>query len=412
MKSGARYWFLQMKRVGKILPAVCLFTLVLCIGIGGLLYALVAENENDEKNIRFRIGVVGDTNESYLGFGISALQTLDSSRHTIEFAELTETEARTQLKDGTLDAYIVIPEDFVSAIVHGEVRQLQYVTTPQAADFSTLIRDELLDTVSVMLIESQKGLYGFIDAVDQVKAADRGEHLDRLNRQYFSMILSRDALCEVEIIGTVGGASLMGSLFCGLAVFYILLSGISFCAFFIRREKSLSCILRAAGMPVPVQIFCEYGAYVCGLFAVTVLPILLLCCTDAPAAWIPEWDAEYTAVFVCSTAGVMLCLAAMQFCLYELSSGVTGSILVQFIVSLAMAYVSGCLYPVYFFPETVQKISPWLPAGAAQNCLASALTGENAGVQWLVLLLYAAVFLGIAVLVRRKTMTAGTEADG
>lgn len=410
MKKGVWYWFLQMKRISRILPSVCLFTLILCVGVAGILYALFAENEKDEKNIRFHIGVVGDTGESYLGFGISALQTLDSSRHTIEFSEMTETEAETQLKKGILDAYVVIPEDFVSALVHGEVRKLQYITTPQAADFSTLVRDELLDTVSVMVVESQKGLYGFIDATDRIEAADRSAHLDRLNKQFFSMILSRDALCEVEIIGTVGGASLMGSLFSGLTVFYILLAGISFCSFFIKREKSLSCILTSSGMPVLVQILCEYVAYVCGLLIVTVLPILILCCTDVLSAWIPDWDfAENAVSYIGTTAGVVLCLAAIQFFLYELSSGVTGCVLVQFVFALTMSYLSGCLYPVYFFPDVVQKFAPWLPAGAAQNCLASVLSGENAGLQWLILLLYAAAFLGIAVLIRRRTMTDRTE---
>jgi len=100
MNMWKNYLFLQIKRAGKLLPAVCLFALALCAGIAFLLGALFADSENDKMNIRFRIGVVGDTEESYLGFGISALQTLDSSRHTIDFIELTDEEADKQLKAG------------------------------------------------------------------------------------------------------------------------------------------------------------------------------------------------------------------------------------------------------------------------------------------------------------------------
>jgi len=411
MNMWKNYLFLQIKRAGKLLPAVCLFALALCAGIAFLLGALFADSENDKMNIRFRIGVVGDTEESYLGFGISALQTLDSSRHTIDFIELTDEEADKQLKAGDLDAYIVIPEDFVSAIVRGEVRQLTYVTTPQAADFSTLIRDELLTTVSVMMIESQKGLYGFINATNALQAKNRAEHLDRLNMQYFAMILARASLCEVEVIGMTDGVSLAGYLLCGLTVFFLLLSGSACCSFCIYREKSLSRLLYAAGMPVWVQILCEYIAYICILLPSVLLPLALLLGVSDPMLWIPEWD-NMLLPYILQTGAALLCLGTMQFCLYELTNNWISSILLQFTASLVLAYVSGCLYPLHFFPDTIQTLASWLPSGAARTCLAAVLNGDSASAQWFLLIAYAAVFLTATVLIRRNQLHNETGVTG
>ena len=65
-----------------------------------------------------------------------------------------------------------------------------------------------------------------------------------------------------------------------------------------------------------------------------------------------------------------------------------------------MAFVCGCMYPAYFFPETLQIVGQYLPAGAARVLMANCLTGGyTAGWAWL-LLGYSAVFLLLTAAVR------------
>ena len=77
-------------------------------------------------------------------------------------------------------------------------------------------------------------------------------------------------------------------------------------------------------------------------------------------------------------------------------------VLLQFFLSTALCFVSGCMYPVYFFPVSVQRVAAWLPAGLARSQLASCITGENDVQTLLLLLAYALVFsiVGISARVR------------
>ena len=61
----------------------------------------------------------------------------------------------------------------------------------------------------------------------------------------------------------------------------------------------------------------------------------------------------------------VLMITLMQMMFYELVSGTVGAILIQFILAVGLGYISGCFYPNYFFPETMQNIASNLPTGVA-----------------------------------------------
>ena len=84
------YFLSQLKRIKRVLPAIMIMTLLLvgCILLiaGGMLQS----DSSSEKKQKVQVGLVGDISGSYLGFGITALQHLDSSRFAIEFIEMEE----------------------------------------------------------------------------------------------------------------------------------------------------------------------------------------------------------------------------------------------------------------------------------------------------------------------------------
>ena len=97
---------------------------------------------------------------------------------------------------------------------------------------------------------------------------------------------------------------------------------------------------------------------------------------------------------------VLLLAAAFSFMLYALSRDLIGGVMLQFFVTVILCFVSGCLYPVYFFPVRVQQIAQWLPTGIARAQLASCIT-YSAPAQTLPMLLgYSAVFIAVGVWAR------------
>ena len=114
-----KYYVAQQKRmlifaVGVFPTAMLLFaSLVLCV------YLLFMKGVFAGETQKYSIGVVGDTDETYLGFGINAVQTLDSTRFVIEFLPMTQEEAREKFLAGEITTYVTIEDGFVDSLVYG-----------------------------------------------------------------------------------------------------------------------------------------------------------------------------------------------------------------------------------------------------------------------------------------------------
>ena len=114
---------------------------------------------------------------------------------------------------------------------------------------------------------------------------------------------------------------------------------------------------------------------------------------------IPELREVSTAVFLRTVALTALTLGAMQFFLYELVPSPLGGIMLQFLCAVVQGYICGCFYPYSFFPDAVQRLGAFLPAGRALRCLGAALRGSGGNV-W-PMLAWAPVFLLLSAALRR-----------
>ena len=72
-------------------------------------------------------------------------------------------------------------------------------------------------------------------------------------------------------------------------------------------------------------------------------------------------------------------LAAMHFFLYQLTGNLIGGVLLGFCVYMGLGYLSGCFYPLSFFPETVREVSNVLPPGLIMEYIQDLLTGSGVG---------------------------------
>ena len=202
------YFLMQLRRAAKILPAVLCVNLVLCALAGAAIGTLSGRNTADDAKKRLRIGISGDAGDTYLGFGINAVSKLDSSRYYVEFAQLDEKDAASELDAGRLSAYVVIPDGFVDAVSHGEIMTVKYVTSPSESGIAAMLREEILDAVTVMLRESQLGVYGAADVLrDTEPERSLGEVYDKVFVEYADYILSRGKICAVETADSVGVSS-------------------------------------------------------------------------------------------------------------------------------------------------------------------------------------------------------------
>lgn len=404
------YFYLQFKRAFKLLPFVMVTALILFSGLTVIFNAFMKLQNESESNTRFKIGIAGDAAGTYLDLGMAALQNFDSSRFAIEMVTMTEAEAANAIEKGDISAYVVIPEGFIEAALYGEIRTIKYVTTPGSVGLISIFKDEITAVISDIVEESQKGVYGIADALDSNGCEDEAyRYMNKLNIEYIDFVLDRSGLYKVEELGIADGLSLPTYIFCGITVLFLFLTGLPYATLFVKKDISLNKVLSARGNPASKQVISEYLSFfvTMSLLFTSVLAILAAV-TGASGALkdsgIPQ--SVDMLMYALQILPVVALVTSCSFMIFELSGNLVSGMLLQFFTCLSLCYISGCLYPIYAFPISVQRLAVFLPTGMARSYLAGCLTGKSVVTDLLGMTVYLAVFLTVTVLVRRYKIVA------
>ncbi len=399
---AAKYFLLQTKRFLRCVPFVVLLSglLLLCLLIG---FGVSAQKEA-EGQTKYELGVVGDPSDTYLSLGMAALQNLDNTRFAIHLQFLDGETAEAALENGTLNAYIVVPDGFIDDAMRGDVGTLSFVTKPSAVGTVDYVKDELLSVISTILVESQHGAYAAAGVGADYADLDYGKTATEATLSYVDLILSRGKLYKAETLGVVSGLSLVPSVFCGVILYLVLLLAIGFGPVFAKSDPALHRLLASMRFGATWQVLCEYGAFLLALIlTATVLFGLLFSLGGVPLTALlsvrPDAD------FFFALWLILAVFASMQFLLYEATGGIAAGVLSQFLCATALCYFSGCFYPLHFFPDAIQVLAPYLPTGAAHRLLSGTLTDRTDPGAAAVLIAAWCICSALTVLLRHRRQT-------
>lgn len=388
-----KYFQLQCKRLLRFLPGALFVALVLIISLFLAFRLFTQQNANQEENQRFPFVICGDTDHTFLQMGLTTLTSFDSSRFAIDVLEMEEEDAAQALARGEIAAYVVIPDGFMEMAFSGQIPQLKFYSTTGATGIVSLVKEELSNVISTLLLSSQNGVYAIWDAIiDNDVPGKSSSEMDRLAFTYVDYIFVRDRVYSLEELGIGDTLGLEGYILCGLTVLFLMLICLPFAARMIPGDPALGRMLCSKGKSAWMQAICDFAAYAAALLSLLLVMVL------AAKLCLPE--IEDIILLLGKLLPVLLLTATFSFMLYSLSRDMIGGIMLMFFVSVILCFVSGCLYPVYFFPVQVQQIAQWLPMGIARAQLASYLTGSTSDGTLPVLLLYCVVFTAIGVWAR------------
>ena len=372
--------------------------LALLLALFGVYSALI-DQANTANLTKFKIGLVGTAEHNFLQMGMAALQSFDSSRFAMEVQDMTEPEAETALAQGTIAAYVVIPSGFMEEALAGNIIPLKFVSTTGAAGLVSIFKDEVTAVVSDIVLCSQRGTFGMAELLREYELTYKlGKKMDDLALKYVDYLLVRGKTYQVQELGIADRLGLEEYLLCGVCVLFLLLVCLPFAPLMIRRDQALSKMLCARGHGAVKQALCDFAGYFLTMLMMLILLVALIALvypqlTELLSPWTLLWRG----------LSIVAMTATFSFLLYTLARDLIGGVLLQFFMTLSICFVSGCMYPPYFFPVQVQKLGAWLPTGLARIQLSTCLTGE-AGSQGLWLLGYSGLFLTLAILIRIRRL--------
>lgn len=390
-----KYFVLQLKRIARFLPWGLMVALILfgCMAIAYQAMVTAQASDAEAESAKIRVGIVGTAGDQYMQWGLAAMQ-FDSSAMSIQMVQLEEQEAVAQLEQGKIAAFVVFPEGFVDEALYGNVQQLRFVSTVGASGLVSIVKEEVTAIVNRILVACESGSFAVGDALsDNGYGQLGGKHINDLALEYVDFLFDRSKMYQVVPMQQDHFVPFDRYMLGGLTVLMLLLTCLAFAPLYIREDLSLTRLLRAQRIGAAGQVLAELGGYGVGLAG-------LLCAISLVMGWagvLPEGTSALA--FFAGALPTLLMVASFTYLLYVLSDHLVGGVLLTFFGILALSFVGGCMYPIYVFPATVQRLAAVLPTGIARESVVACIQGNGPGRVW-ALLAYSAGFVGLAVMVR------------
>lgn len=407
-----QYFRLQLKRILKTAPAVIALGLVLAVGFGVILN-FVSLSNTSANGKQLTVAITGELEETFLSMGLTALSDFDNLGYSVDIIRTDIETAARMLESGKLSAYAVVPEGFAENAAHGDFLKIKLVTTPGAEGLVPLLKEELTRVISSILTHSHKGVYGTAAALEANSVPVDTQLLTSVATKYAELILLRDQMWQIENLGVAYSLTFSGYFFCGLLTVLLFLLGIVCSHLFVRTDSSLNRLLAARGLGASRQFLGEFLAYallvwsvaaviICGAYFLGVLKTVLPATT-----FYAIWDLLFLLI---KFIPAVLLICSFHFAVYHIFSEQVSAIIFLFLFSATVGYISGCIFPIWFFPPVLQKIAPFTPIGAARGYIGACFSGDSFGFYFALALIFAALFIALGIGLRQKHILGREEA--
>ena len=388
--------------MSRAFPIILLMTLAMAAVIAAAAWLQWSDMDHSDGTTKINLGVVGNTDGSYLSFGLFALKNMDASRFTLNLVELDEEEAKKELLNGDISGYVVIPENFMSAVSSGENGYVTYVCKSSQSGIDVALIQELAEAVSDVVVDTETGMYAMYDFYDAHDQSDKAEKaVSSLDLSYFDMIFGRLDLYNIEETGSEGQVSTAGYYLCAALLCFLLLWGMNCAYVLIIPDMALPRLLKSQGLGSPYQALAELlSCFLLMFFSIGLLETaaaIIMAFLGFPIAELNTLSK--TMAYFAGLIPVLLLAASMQYLLYTIVSGLISGLMLNFILGLVLALLGGCFYPVSSFPAFLQTICAYLPSGLCLNYMKNLLKGIGAS-QISALLIWSLLLFGSGILIR------------
>jgi len=396
-----KYFAVQIKRMIKHAASVLPIAMLLFSCIAAAVYFFFQYSGITDANTKYRIGIVGNTDQTYLKFGFYAIGTMDVSKYMVDFIPMTEEEAKEEFRAGTLTAYVVVPDEFLDSVVHGRNDvPITYVSTEGHKGIEGYLMDEFSVVISDIVTSSQASIYSMQSVARSLGKNDElGEWTEELNLRLIGYVLNRTDFAELEELGISKGLLIRQYYFCTMILLFCFLLGISSAPLFSGKNDEFGKWMKMRGIGPFFQVVCEYFAYF----------ILMLICVYVPLAVLGRVTDNmsflhkkvYPGQLFFALFPIMLMICAFHFMIYETVRNTVSNLLVQFVMIMGMGYVSGFFLPADSLPESISAFGRILPSGVTMDHLSGMLFTETDIECTAMMMIYSIIFLMVSVMMRR-----------
>lgn len=220
------FLWLQLKRTFRHLPFLIIGAMLLFILTGSIAFLSSRKLYSDAVAPVMNFGVVYPEESVSERIFIDALAGQATLRDMTRFAETTLEQGRRDLAEGVIQGLLVLPEDFVGAIIRGVNPSARLILNENQALQARLLQT-LTEAGAATLSVSQGALYAAweVYSEESVPEADKTAMNGQINERYLSLALGRDRAFRQEITRATGVMDPLTYFMAAWMVLFLLLMG-------------------------------------------------------------------------------------------------------------------------------------------------------------------------------------------
>lgn len=373
MKTWIAFFIVECKRTWKtLLKSIGSFCACLLL-TAVLVAAFSAIMQNAQVFQKVNIGIAIPEGESISRLATQYISSMDSVRSVCDFYYLDEQESVEQLKQGTLQAVVVLPEGFYHDVQVG-INPPAQIYFPKDAAQNTQVFEELVTAGVSFLQTAEAGVYAALDTASYYGIELQGAGLgDTIAYLFVNQMLKRDSVYSARMLSSMGNLSVEEYYYAAGLVILLMMCGIQFGFLYGKRNRSVEDKLKICGVGsirqsvVKILVMTEF-LYVTGLLYYFA------------GIGIAGWTKTYFVFYQGTTwyALLLLCLGiAIYFhVLYELSGSSSQAAVFVFAVNVITIIGAGVLIPEAYLGKEIAGISHFLPMKYWNVYAAGMLEGE------------------------------------
>lgn len=360
MNLRLRYFLYQQKRVCKHIPQMILGAIVLAVFAGTVAFCAVSKLSDTAEALKVPVALVIESDTDTMQLALNIISQMESVKEHFDFQPMNEQDALHALKSGSVCAVMLLPRNVLEGIMDGSNYHIPVLLSDSDV-LSAVLLQELAVSGAKTLSAAQAGTYTmtqlYIDAGLSYALEDAYRDLDLRNLQY---ALVRDELFHTRTASPTGSVSLKNYYLSSGILFYLLLSGICCVCFYSHNTGAHLQKLSSAGIGQITQGISQFCSILLSQL-IMALPLLLL------SAW--QTLSGQITVSACFETLILAFLllftsAAYLFAILSCAKSSAAGVILIFILSVLLMFISGCFIPTGLLPHGFRRIRTYLPTTA------------------------------------------------
>lgn len=373
MKTWIAFFIVECKRTWKtLLKSIGSFCACLLL-TAALVAAFSALMQNAQVFQKVNIGIAIPDGESISRLATQYISSMNSVRSVCDFYYLDEKEAVEQLKQGTLQAVVVLPEGFYHDVQVG-INPPAQIYFPKDASQNTQVFEELVTAGVSFLQTAEAGVYAALDTASYYGIELQGAGLgDTMAYLFANQMLKRDSIYSSKMLSSLGNLSVAEYYYAAGFVILLMMCGIQFGFLYGKRKRSVEDKLKIRGVGSIRQSVVKVLVMTMFLYVTGLLYYFA-------GIGIANRTGTYFVLYQGKTwyALLLLCLGiAIYFhVLYELAGSSSQAAVFVFAVNVITIIGAGVLIPEAYLGKAVTGITHFLPMKYWNAYAAGMLEGE------------------------------------